>query len=195
MARAGLRPDLRSGDGLTIGRLDIPKAAGLIPSPTSSPAPTAASAPVTVSIPALPDDPRDYEHGDRDSGLLRSGQHAPTSTATTSPARRRHATGTPHQPRTARRQARRRRHPARRRQARRRRHPARRRQHGDDAIQHAAGCPAVVSQATAGSIELWPLAQRAGFRQRRAGQLARCLAAEHAAIAASGQFRLRCSRP
>jgi len=39
--------------GLTIGRLDIPKAAGLIPSATSSPAPTAASAPVTVSIPAL----------------------------------------------------------------------------------------------------------------------------------------------
>jgi type VI secretion system secreted protein VgrG len=39
--------------GLTIGRLDIPTAAGLIPSATSSPAPTAASAPVTVSIPAL----------------------------------------------------------------------------------------------------------------------------------------------
>ena len=39
--------------GLTIGRLDIPKAAALIPSATSSPAPTAASAPVTVSIPAL----------------------------------------------------------------------------------------------------------------------------------------------
>src|SRR5271157_1511938 len=39
--------------GLTIGGLDIPKAAGLIPSATSSPAPTAASAPVTVSIPAL----------------------------------------------------------------------------------------------------------------------------------------------
>ncbi len=39
--------------GLTIGRLDIPNAAALIPSATSSPAPTAASAPVTVSIPAL----------------------------------------------------------------------------------------------------------------------------------------------
>ena len=39
--------------GLTIGRLDIPKAAALIPSATSSPAATAASAPVTVSIPAL----------------------------------------------------------------------------------------------------------------------------------------------
>ena len=39
--------------GLTIGRLDIPKAAALIPSATPSPAPTAASAPVTVSIPAL----------------------------------------------------------------------------------------------------------------------------------------------
>ena len=39
--------------GLTIGRLDIPKAAALIPSATSSPAPAAASAPVTVSIPAL----------------------------------------------------------------------------------------------------------------------------------------------
>ncbi|MGA7501382.1 MAG: S8 family serine peptidase [Isosphaeraceae bacterium] len=39
--------------GLTIGRLDIAKAAALIPSATSSPAPAAASAPVTVSIPAL----------------------------------------------------------------------------------------------------------------------------------------------
>src|SRR5271157_1568539 len=39
--------------GLTIGRLDIPKAASLIPSVTSSPAPPAASAHVTVSIPAL----------------------------------------------------------------------------------------------------------------------------------------------
>src|SRR5208337_4777630 len=39
--------------GLTIGRLDIPKAAALIPSATSSPAATTASAPVTVSIPAL----------------------------------------------------------------------------------------------------------------------------------------------
>ena len=39
--------------GLTIGRLDIPKAAALIPSATSSPAPTAASAPGAVSIPAL----------------------------------------------------------------------------------------------------------------------------------------------
>jgi type VI secretion system secreted protein VgrG len=36
--------------GLTIGRLDIPKAAGLIASPTSSPAPTAASLPAIVSI-------------------------------------------------------------------------------------------------------------------------------------------------
>ena len=39
--------------GLTIGRLDIPHAAALIPSATSSPAPAIASAPVTVSIPAL----------------------------------------------------------------------------------------------------------------------------------------------
>ena len=39
--------------GLTIGRLDIPKAAALIPSAPSSPAPTAASAPVTVSTSAL----------------------------------------------------------------------------------------------------------------------------------------------
>ena len=39
--------------GLTIGRLDIPQAAALIPSATSSPAPAAASAPATVSIPAL----------------------------------------------------------------------------------------------------------------------------------------------
>ncbi|MGO8898997.1 MAG: S8 family peptidase [Isosphaeraceae bacterium] len=39
--------------GLTIGRLDIPKAAALIPSAASSPAPTAASASVTVSIPVL----------------------------------------------------------------------------------------------------------------------------------------------
>ena len=39
---------------LTIGRLDIPKAAALIPTATSSPAPAAASAPVTVSIHAVP---------------------------------------------------------------------------------------------------------------------------------------------
>ena len=39
--------------GLTIGRLDIPKAAALIPSAPSSPAPKAASTPVTVSIPVL----------------------------------------------------------------------------------------------------------------------------------------------
>src|SRR5271165_4097553 len=39
--------------GLTIGRLDIPNAAALIPAATSSPAPAAASAPATVSIPAL----------------------------------------------------------------------------------------------------------------------------------------------
>ena len=39
--------------GLTIGRLDIPKAAGLIPSAASSPAPPAAPAPTTISIPAL----------------------------------------------------------------------------------------------------------------------------------------------
>ncbi|MBV8126529.1 MAG: S8 family serine peptidase [Planctomycetaceae bacterium] len=39
--------------GLTIGRLDIPHAAALIPSATSSPAPAIASAPVTVSIPAV----------------------------------------------------------------------------------------------------------------------------------------------
>jgi len=39
--------------GLTIGRLDIPKAAALIPSATTSPAPAAASAPATISIPVL----------------------------------------------------------------------------------------------------------------------------------------------
>ena len=39
--------------GLTIGRLDIPKAAGLIPPVTSSPVPPAAPAPATISIPAL----------------------------------------------------------------------------------------------------------------------------------------------
>src|SRR5208283_1542482 len=39
--------------GLTIGRLDIPKAAGLIPSAASSPAPTATTPSITVSIPAL----------------------------------------------------------------------------------------------------------------------------------------------
>jgi subtilisin family serine protease len=38
---------------LTIGRLDIPKAAGLIPSATSTPAPTTVSPPVTVSIPTF----------------------------------------------------------------------------------------------------------------------------------------------
>jgi len=43
--------------GLTIGRLDIPKAAALIPAATSSPAPAAASAPVSVSIPALQSTP------------------------------------------------------------------------------------------------------------------------------------------
>src|SRR5271157_132745 len=43
--------------GLTIGRLDIPKAAGLIPPVTSSPVTPAAPAPATISIPALQSTP------------------------------------------------------------------------------------------------------------------------------------------
>ena len=77
--------------GLTIGRLDIPKAAALIPTATSSPAPAAASAPVTVSIHAVPSDLDDYKPGDRDSDFLCSG----SARDRRRPARRRRHTGTP----------------------------------------------------------------------------------------------------
>ncbi len=49
----GSDPVYDPATGLTIGRLDIPKAASLIPAATSSPATTTKAAPVTVSIPAL----------------------------------------------------------------------------------------------------------------------------------------------
>ena len=127
--------------GLTIGRLDIPKAAALIPSATSSPAPAAASAPVTVSIPALQTTPGitstvtattvSYVPASMQpaSTATSSSSTPPASTATSSSSTPPASTATTPSstpPQARRRQARRRRHPARRRQARRRRHPARR---------------------------------------------------------------------
>ena len=162
--------------GLTIGRLDIPKAAALIPSATSSPAATAASAPVTVSIPALQTTPgitstvtattvsyvpasmQPVKHGD-DAIQHAAGKHGDDAIQ--------HAAGKHGDDAIQ--------------------HAAGK--HGDDAIQHAVRWPCGRLPGDSGSIELWPLAQRAGFRQRRAGQLARCLPVEHAAIAAPGQFR------
>ena len=142
--------------GLTIGRLDIPKAAGLIPAATSSPAPPAAPAPATISIPALQTTPGITEHGDRDSGLLCSGQqhdvnqhgdddsqHGDDDSQHGDDANQ-HAAGARRRRQPARRPARRRRQPARRRRQPARRRQARRRrsQHGDDNTQHATGCPA-----------------------------------------------------
>jgi type VI secretion system secreted protein VgrG len=69
--------------GLTIGRLDIPKAAALIPSATSSPAPAAAYAPVTVSIPALQTTPGITSTVTATTVSYVSSSTPPASTATT----------------------------------------------------------------------------------------------------------------
>ena len=65
--------------GLTIGRLDIPKAAALIPS-----APTAASAPATVSIPALQTTPGITSTVTATTVSYVPASMQPASTATTS---------------------------------------------------------------------------------------------------------------